>query len=337
MKRAFNIIAIFLTSFLTALMHPGGSYAFHGEGGGVGYCSGCHILHKSEDIRNRDSKESPGTRSVTRYLRGSDPSSTCLRCHGEQGRFYNIFSRDGSAYTPGGDFYWLKKSFCWNKRGRNYRSIGDDHGHNVVALDYRLLGGTGYSGGSQASGLSFRQSVPVAVADPLDWSETDSHHAAYGEGMSEWCGNCHAGFLDSSTKHPSGKDDKLTGEIASNYNSYVKTGDITGSGNTTYLALVPFEVGTGDISLLDTSSRAGPGPVGGANVMCLTCHRAHASAFQDIGRWDFNVTYMADSHPREGDGGVSGNDVLNSYYGRNMISQFGKYQRQLCNKCHMKD
>jgi hypothetical protein len=29
--------------------------------------------------------------------------------------------------------------------------------------------------------------------------------------------------------------------------------------------------------------------------------------------------------------------VLNSYYGRDMAADFGKYQRQFCNKCHLMD
>ena len=104
-----------------------------------------------------------------------------------------------------------------------------------------------------------------------------------------------------------------------------------------YLALVPFEVDATSTSLLDPSSSSGPGAGGVANVMCLTCHRAHASAFPSMGRWDFETAFMADSHPRAGDGGASGLDVLHSYYGRDMISEFGEKQRQLCNKCHRKD
>jgi hypothetical protein len=56
-----------------------------------------------------------------------------------------------------------------------------------------------------------------------------------------------------------------------------------------------------------------------------------------MGRWDFGTTFIADSHPKAGDGGASGIDVVNSYYGRDMISEFGEKQRQLCNKCHRKD
>ena len=33
---------------------------------------------------------------------------TCLRCHAEIGKPYNILSGDGSSFSPGGDFFWLK-------------------------------------------------------------------------------------------------------------------------------------------------------------------------------------------------------------------------------------
>jgi hypothetical protein len=207
--------------------------------------------------------------------------------------------------------------------------------------NYRLLGGAGYQGSPQGSGVTFTHGSPIAVADSFSWTETDSRHPAYGSGMSEWCANCHPAFLNSSTgglagKHPAGKGAKLNSDIAKNYNSYIKTGDLNGTQASAYLALVPFEVGISDVAFLDHSSSAGPG-LGNANVMCLTCHRAHASAFKNIGRWDFETALIADSHPQSGDGGASGNDVVNSYYGRNMTAEFGETQRQLCNKCHLKD
>jgi hypothetical protein len=207
--------------------------------------------------------------------------------------------------------------------------------------NYRLLGGAGYEGSPQESGVTFTHGAPTAAAHSVSWAETDSRHPAYGFGMSEWCANCHPAFLNSSTgasggKHPAGKGAKLNADTAKNYNSYVKTGDLSGSQASAYLALVPFEVGISDRIFLDPSSSSGP-TLGNANVMCLTCHRAHASAFRNIGRWDFEAAFIADSHPQFGDGGASGNDVLNSYYGRDMTSEFGETQRQLCNKCHLKD
>jgi len=393
MKKALKIIlTALLVEFLSILAIYGISYAFHE--GGVGYCEGCHIQHESQNGDIKDVDE--GVR--TGQIKGSDPSSNCLRCHGtDQREFSDVLSKDGSVYSSGGDFYWLKKSFTWNTNGRYYQSTGDSHGHNVIAADYGLnqdiklnsapggtypaaamsctschdphgktgnadtiavisvsgsygelppegtiagnyilLGGAGYSGGTQLSGITFTQPAPIAKANPRKWTETDSNHTAYGSGMSEWCSNCHTDYLNGNNKHSAGNSAKLNNDIASNYNSYVKTGDLTGTKADAYLTLVPFELGTTDKSPLNPSSTSGP-EAGKANVMCLTCHRAHASAFQNIGRWDFSATFIANSHPQPTDGGVSGNDALNSYYGRNMAAEFGQYQRQLCNKCHIQD
>ena len=401
MKKALRTILIIAAMLLaggrTALLLPGFLYAFHE--GGAGYCDGCHDLHRPSQGNGEGTSEGDNTGPVEYMLKGPDPSSTCLICHAEAGVFYNILSKDGSQYTPGGDFYWLKKTFTSIVNGTVYMSEGDNHGHNVIAADYglgedrvsdpatggayasyamgcnschnphgitsgnannsraisvsgsygeisppgtitgnyRLLGGTGYDGGKQANAVSFAYPAPVAVANSRNWTETDTNHPAYGSGMSEWCGNCHNDMLNSSGKHPAGNNARLSSNIIANYNAYVRTGNSGGIHAASYLSLVPFELGTADKSIPVPSSSSGPGTSGKANVMCLTCHRAHASAFPFIGRWDFKVTFMADSHPKSGDGGVTGNDVLNSYYGRNMIAQFGQYQRQLCNKCHMQD
>ena len=212
---------------------------------------------------------------------------------------------------------------------------GQDFGIEFNVGNYRLLGGIGYTGGTQAGGVIFNYPAPIAVADSQNWVETDSNHTAYGSGMSEWCNNCHPDFLNIDNMHPVGNDATLSSTFISNYNSYVKTGDVTGTQAAAYLALVPFEWGTANTGFLDPSSTSGPDQ--GANVICLTCHRAHASAFQDIGRWDFGTTFVADSHPQPGDGGAAGNDALNSYYGRDMVSEFGLHQRWFCNKCHLLD
>ena len=390
-------LALLVILLLTPLAYP-----FH-EGGGEEYCLGCHTIQRSENSQESSIGESSSPLSPKVTLKGSDPSSTCLRCHAVRGAIQSVLSEDGSKYTPGGDFYWLQKTFTWTEGGLSYESEADSHGHNVVALDYglhqdrrksiapggsypasflgctschnphattmghggvgvpsslltafgeepsaetvngsyRLLGGAGYESGQNATGAAFTHGAPIAVADSSSWNESDANHPAYGYGMSEWCANCHPAFLNSSTsgsagKHPAGKGAKVSGDIAKNYNSYMKTGDLNGSQANAYLALVPFEVGISDVVFLDPSSSSGPS-MGNANVMCLTCHRAHASAFKSIGRWDFETAFIADSHPQFGDGGASGNDVVNSYYGRDIAKKFGKAQRQLCNKCHLKD
>jgi hypothetical protein len=390
-KRMVAGIALCITFFV-----PAYAVAFHE--GGVGYCAGCHDTHDSQDRNGGASRESTAS-SGTWILRGADASSTCLRCHAEENKAYSILSKDGSQFTPGGDFYWLKRSYNWVNEGKSNNSDGMRHGHNVVASQYglhadsrlasapggtfsashlgctschdpharspqtsgggrpisasgsygkdpdpgtvtgsyRLLGGVGYTPAGGVGTAPFVYGAPIAVAPSLDWSETDSNHPAYGSGMSRWCANCHAAFVNGMGSHPSGVETRLGEKMAVNYNAYVRTGDHGGSPEAAYSALVPFELGVSDRAMLDPSSRSGPGLTGSANVMCLTCHRAHASAFQGMGRWDFEATFLADSHPKNGDTGVVPQDVRNSYYGRDMAVLFGKYQRQLCNKCHAKD
>jgi hypothetical protein len=380
------IAALLLLATLTATA-PGPAGAFHA--GGVGPCNGCHTIHNSPD----NPKAAAGT---SRWLlKSTDPSSICLNCHAGPGSpaSGSVFSADGSAMTPGGDFYWLKKTFSWATGS----SPGASHGHNVVARDfgldqdsrwsqapggsypaaslactschdphgkvnggtaanappvagsgsygeaaaagttrgnYRLLGDARYNGGQQVQGYSFIHAAPVAAQNPLaPYGESDSSHPDYGVGMSAWCANCHQDYLlngHAAFSHP--VDGPLGPAAVSRYNSYVKTGDLSGQRATAYLQFVPFERGSGDRSLLDPTGTAGPD--GNSRIVCLTCHRAHASAFRAAGRWDLDAGLLANSHPALGDGGVSGNDVSYSYYGRDIVAEFGSSQKNFCDKCH---
>jgi hypothetical protein len=126
------------------------------------------------------------------------------------------------------------------------------------------------------------------------------------------------------------------GGIDDNYNAYRATGDTIGNTSAdAYLALVPFERQITDPTILDATTTVGPN--GNSNVMCLSCHRAHASAFPNAGRWDFETEFLVDSHPQDSDGGATAGDQLASYYGRNIMTVFGPAQRSLCNKCHIQD
>jgi len=330
------------------------------ESGVMTRCESCHLTG------------SPGEGTIR--LKGSDASSTCLLCHKD---IYRVLSTDGSVYAPGGDFYWLRKSY---EDGRN-SSPGESHGHNVVALDfglfpdpkyqfapaafpayrsawlgctschdphggigsmsvgsgygsYRMLGGIGYQGGGEAMGFSFKEAAPVARGyDPRPdgrWPpETDRNHVDYGSGMSEWCANCHAGYDNAfPEKHPAGRD-ALLGSIADTYNAYRATGDNKGDEESAFDRLVPFERGVADARDLDPTSTAGPDAH--ANVMCLSCHRAHATPFRAIGRWDFETTFLADSPV------LRLPDSFHVYFGEDVETRYGKLQRSLCNKCHHQD
>lgn len=380
LTRSILIVSFLLLCQLSSA--PNVFCQFHS--GGVGSCNGCHLGHSSSG-------------SVSPLLLAPDPSSLCLTCHAGPGgaETASVFSFDGSALTPGGDFYWLTKTFTW----AGGSSPAARHGHNVIARDfaldadpnkphapggsypssqlscischdpharsgggtragapavstsgsygetpaagtargsYRLLGGVGY----KANGYTFNNPAPVARQNgTLPFAESDSSHVDYGIGMSEWCANCHGALYTSEHRvgsqgfeHPTNSNESLDSEIIANYNSYKKSGDMSGTAATAYLQFVPFERGADSPELLDPTSTQGPDS--NANINCLTCHRAHASGFRAAGRWDFDANLLIESHPALGDSGATSRDVENSYYGRNIAVEFGSGQGPFCEKCH---
>ena len=128
-----------------------------------------------------------------------------------------------------------------------------------------------------------------------------------------------------------------TNPMAANYNSYVATGDFTGAQATAYTALVPFERQETDKTILAAAVTSTAGPDASDNVMCLTCHRAHASAFNNITRWDMTHELLAEGYPTAANLTAMGAVADAAYYGRDIAVDFGDYQRSLCNKCHVKD
>lgn len=264
---------------------------------------------------------------------------------------YNLFADPVQSIAPGGTFPSAKLgcTSCHDPHGQveggtaggslpvsKPGSYGAGNNPGSISGNYRLLGDSEYV----ADGYSFNTDAPVALQSSVNkYQETDSSHVDYGSGMSEWCGNCHGGILNSEHKagdgnfeHPSGDGELLEQEILAMYNSYVKSGDFSGIAATSYLQFVPFERGTSSLQLLDPNSTAGPDAT--SNVMCLSCHRAHASAFPNAGRWDFTASLLVNSHPAIGDIGANTNDVYYSYYGRDIATEFGSGQGQFCQKCH---
>jgi hypothetical protein len=364
-KNHLHIISAALLALGVALP----AAAFHD--GGVGNCGGCHgesgagvarrQLRGSDPsstclICHADERSPDGPHVVTRSGASMSPGGDFYwltknffwaggSSNGD-GHGHNVVARDFGlrqdsrlSVAPGGSYpsSALGCTSCHDPHGksgaRGSGSYGQvSSGRNIVG-NYRLLGGTGYTGGKQYGGISFKNAAPVARQSAArKYGESDSSHADYGSGMSEWCRNCHdrVHVGSSAFRHPAGV--RLDSGMIENYNRYVKTGDLSGRASSSYLALVPFERGIADPAQLDPSGTRGPD--GNSKVMCLTCHRAHASAFRSIGRWDFDAQAIARSHPAPGDGGATGSDVLYSYYGRDMLSRFGSSQKQFCEKCH---
>ncbi len=360
MKTTFKIALILALSLCGSAV-----LAFHD--GGVPECAGCHTMHNSQDGEQV-------TDSPTGYnylLIAGNSTDACLSCHANYGQFYN-----GLGYGPGGDFYWLTKTFSWAGHGATEYSYGDSHGHNVIspehniAMDATLTHAPGGDFGSQhltctschdphgnqnfrllygdelgpvygGGRYDFDNDAPLARGNSRrtyvggsNGNETDVKHTVYKDGMSDWCANCHGDFLSGTSNshvHPAGED--MGSTVAAVYNAYLTTDDISG-GNiaTAYRGLVPFEAVNVDLAAINPMNYT-QGADGADQVMCLTCHRAHASAFPDAGRWDFSTTYIVDSHPMVGDNGATPEDAANKYYQYTFVNN----QRSLCNKCHIKD
>lgn len=350
MKKAI----VLMVALLVAIAYSPSVMAFHD--GGVARCAGCHTMHNSQDGQLVDPDSPTGNAYL---LKDSTPSDTCLDCHAGYGQL----SVDGQTLGPGGDFYWITQDVSWEGHSGTEVVEGREHGHNIdapghgVATDSvlttspggsynssylgcnschdphgedgnpRLLYGIGETAANYVGGYNFTEAAPVLIGNSRRTGIADTgaeklaQHTAYISGMSDWCSNCHAGMHSGMTTnmvHP--VDIGLGSELSANYNAYVTTGDLTGTQATAYLPLVPFE----DVANTTASTS---GPTATSRVMCLTCHRAHASPYPDAGRWDFGETELSASHP-------AGEPYLAQYSGAPLDLTV---QRSLCNKCHAKD
>ena len=316
-------------------------------------CLNCHEGSGSYHIFSDDgSVWSPGgdffwlTQSYSNVVRGntntSDPDNMG---HNVVAFDYGLTQDVTNTLAPGGTYpaSSLGCSSCHDPHGQvnggtangmDPISVSGSYGGipvaGTIAGNYRLLGDPGYK-------PYIVNPAPIAVTS--GFGETDTSHVAYGQGMSEWCANCHPQYTGSSTKHPAANTEALGTDKADTYNAYVATGDYTGgAGATAYTALVPFERQETNKATLLTAVTSTQGPDSlDDNVMCLTCHRAHASAFNNITRWDMETAFLAEGYPSAANLTAMGAVANADYYGRDIATDFGTYQRSLCNKCHVKD
>ena len=216
---------------------------------------------------------------------------------------------------------------------------------------YRLLAGAGYSKAPFAG-------VPAAKV-PSTYNRTEATtqtRTAYGLGTSAghvawgtWCATCHPSMHSSGNYvHPT--DETLGGEIVANYNTYVKSGDMTGLAASAFTSLVPFIETTADYAVLATHAKNDDtflaGPTGSDRVSCLSCHRAHATGWEYALRWNNEGEFMTYNSlypgtdttptvPQFARGRLAA-ETKAAYYDR-PVEKFASYQRVLCNKCHAKD
>jgi len=365
--------------------HKGASSIKKFHTGSSSECKECHV-GKGPDLKASDSSsvcllchEAPqGTRTPTGYyvatntmdLRAGQPPAQ-LTPGGDFGwlkKSYTWKSPRESGSSPGErhghniiavDFGYEADSRLRTSSNGRYPSselscisCHDPHGKiskTPGSGPYRMLGGRGYKT-SGVPGVVFSNEAPV-VAAPRDYNRAENAtdtRVAYGSGMSEWCGNCHTSGCAGKT-HPSGKCANCGRETISNYNAYVKSGNINGRFDTAYTSLIPFEEGTDSLSLLiqhaQTNGSYTKGAESGSNVMCLTCHRAHASGWNSMARWNMETDFIVyrnkypgtdNGSPPEHAQGRTAAETQWALYDR-PSSRFASAQRGLCNKCHTKD
>lgn len=265
---------------------------------------------------------------------------SCISCHDPHGKYRRL--GDGTIDIRGAPII---------SSGSYDNSPDPVTGQSAVGV-YRLLGGIGFAN-SKTSNVSFTANPPAAVA-PSNYNRSESStqtYVAYGKGISRWCANCHSDMHSDTGKslHPIDRD--LGSSLANNYNSYVKSGDITGVQASSYLSLVPYEENSTDYSSLKTiAGKSGSSPISGpasnSQVMCLTCHRAHATGWNHMFRWDNDADFIVynslwpgtdtiPSNPEYARGRLAA-ETQAAYYDR-PATVFASYQRSLCNKCHNMD
>jgi hypothetical protein len=300
---------------------------------------------------------------LTQAPGGTYPAASlaCSSCHDPHGRYRRL--ADGSKVTTGLPIF---NSGSYTDTAKYPAPIA---GVSAVGV-YRLLAGIGYQPKSLSGSYAFGAASPDAVAPStfnantfIDNSVVNTmagkwDRVAYGQGMSEWCANCHTAMHnDAYTSgtagqvHPAGNGAKLTGAIVTNYATYVSSGIMTGTG-AGYSALAPFEVGgtfdnAGYVAL--KAFQATPtAPTTAQNVLCLSCHRAHASAFESMARYYLGNEFMtvADAGNLGAfDTSTTENKINTAYnaqqqliaYNSRPATLFGPYARDYCNKCHAKD
>ncbi len=341
LRRTSHGLGLLCTSI--ALLGAAPAAAFHD--GGVAACSGCHVMHDSQD----------GVPVVldgvgAALLLAGSGTDLCLSCH-ESGPGA-VIGPDPLTPPPemgAGSFVHLLEENIDDAPGSTAMLGGHRSGHSIVApswglgpdLDFAVAPGGSYpssslgctschdphgsgayrmlrdAGSVTPDGFVFANAAPAAVGvDLAGGAESSTNHAAYRSGWSRWCANCHGLYhwaFSPDFGHP--VDRALGMAIRNGYNTYAGAGNPTGGDAAT--AYIPEVALEGPFTQPDSPE----GAQASSRLSCVTCHRAHGSSAPAGLRWDGRVLLLAD------DGAVSGSHPLPSPY-------LDPDQRSLCVKCH---
>ena len=277
---------------------------------------------------------------------GTFPSSqlACNSCHDPHGKYRRL---SNGSIAPTGAPILASGSYATSSTP----GYTDPPAATLALGVYRLLAGAGYDKAAFPG-------VPPAKA-PSTYNRTEAvtqtrvayGYAATADGSTAWgawCATCH-GEMHSIGNYVHPVDEALNGTAAL-YNSYVKTGDLTGVAGTSFSSLAPFVENTKDYAVLASHAKNDDsflnGPASSDRVSCLSCHRAHASGWEYALRWNMEGEFMTvnslypgtDSTPTvpQFARGRLAAETQAAYYDR-PVTKFASYQRVFCNKCHAKD
>ena len=275
---------------------------------------------------------------------GGDMDATqlsCNSCHDNHGKLRRL--SDGTFGITGAPII---------ASGSYNNSVTPLAGQAVGA--YRLLRGNGSSAGS--GGKTFSANFNAVVPSTYNRSEaTTATRVAYGQGISDWCSTCHSDMhsgTSSKMTHPVNQG--LGTNVTANYNAYIGSGNMGGTAATAYDSIVPFQTdNTTDYSILKAlavnDGTVSTGPASSDRVMCLSCHRAHASGHKHMTRWnnDAEMIIVEGLWPGSDSANLEaakakwhlGRTVAETTksYNDKPSTAYASYQRSLCNKCHAKD
>ena len=276
----------------------------------------------------------------------------CTSCHDPHGKYRRLQS--GAIVTAGAP---IKGSGSYGGTS----TANEPDASNAVGV-YRLLWGAPTTGAGAVTPPVPYPGVPAAKA-PSTYNQSEATNqvrVAYGVATgnghttwSNWCATCHPNMHSTGNYvHP--VDQGLGSTVATAYAQYVKSGDMSGALASSFLSLVPFATNSSSYTTLaglvsNTNSQLG-GPGTSDQVNCMSCHRAHASGFMEMLRFDngYEFTTVNGQYVGTDNASVTGSRAYlqnrgrtnaewqAAYYDR-PATNFATYQRVLCNKCHAKD
>ncbi len=265
----------------------------------------------------------------------------CSSCHDPHGKFRKLstggFGTTGEPIASSG-------------------SYGADPTTGEAVGSYRLLGGKAYLPVSVSADptLAFTTD-PMSAAAPNTYNATEATNETivnYGDSsVGMWCQQCHPKMHMNGTAinvHPN--DQALGSTIMGIYNNYKGSGNVAGTtgNNMGFTSLVP--VAYDNItqnSVLAGHFTKNANITANDRVMCLSCHRAHASGFNFMLRFPTVEVMTADQSgvssyqtgtdpTKSAVSGLTPQEMQAALYDR-PATNFPAEQRTLCNKCHGKD